>query len=664
MEILNQQIELAFSDGKHTKDEALLLFQFAESLHIPESTVSELLVKKIRILNFYPSLAIGKSQKNHKTIICATDWHHKPYESVKIGNQVWMKRNLNVIHFCNGDLIPEAKTDEEWKKAGEEGKPAWCYYDNNPENGKIYGKLYNWFAVNDSRGIAPVGWHLPSDDEWTELIDFLGGKEIAGEKLKSKTGWKYSGNGTDEAEFSALPGGYRHDDGSFNQIGFVGSWCYSTDKPSWGSRTRSLHGRDANISWAIEKKELGFSVPCLRYIKILRSEVTVEKVDQHPFNPKILTAKLKQVIYESYLNFNPTNHLTNGNEENNLKEHKSVVEERMVWVDVPLGVTVARVEEVIKKYPNACICKDLSDKVILENQEIILFDELKTAPINQIAIIGANLIKSSSFTEDNRNQAVDAYLEMKNDQQKVINLKTGELVLFNGNPQFQRFGFSRTLREDEDHRTEIINNSSVVVTPNVEMQCITIGSQVWMKRNLDVSHFRNGEQIPEVKTNEEWNRAGEEGKPAWCNHNNDPENGMIYCKLYNWHAVNDPRGLAPEGWHVPSDYEWVELVRFLGGDEIAGKKMKSLTRWDPSESGNNEFKFSAFPGGWRSTFGSFGDIGTYADFWSSTESSSPNAWTRRLYHDNAFINRSNIDKGFGFSVRCVKSLFEEIKAFE
>ena len=111
------------------------------------------------------------------------------YESVRIGNQEWMTRNLGVDRFRNGDLIPQVESDEEWKKAGENGRSAWCYYDNNPENGKKYGKLYNWYAVNDPRGLAPKGWRVPTNEEWTTLINFLGGKEVAGHKMKSDNGW-------------------------------------------------------------------------------------------------------------------------------------------------------------------------------------------------------------------------------------------------------------------------------------------------------------------------------------------------------------------------------------------------------------------------------------------------------------------------------------------
>ena len=154
------------------------------------------------------------------------DFLHEHLTEVRIGNQVWMTQNLNVDKFRNGDPIPQAKTDEEWKKAGENGQPAWCYYDNSAKNGINYGKLYNGYAVFDPRGLAPDGYHIPSDDEWTELTDFLGGQELAGKKMKSKSGWGYDGNGTNESGFSALPGGYHSD--YFHRIGKDGMWWSSS----------------------------------------------------------------------------------------------------------------------------------------------------------------------------------------------------------------------------------------------------------------------------------------------------------------------------------------------------------------------------------------------------------------------------------------------------
>jgi uncharacterized protein (TIGR02145 family) len=173
----------------------------------------------------------------------------KVYPTVKIGEQTWMAENLNAATFRNGDPIPEVKTFEEWQKAGENHQPAWCYYDfrkiqDDPINGAKYGKLYNWYAVNDPRGLAPEGWHVSTDDDWTTLSNTVGGKEKAGYKLKSRTGWidwnfensndNNRGNGIDLYGFNALPGGEIVWASSFlpyfgiAPIGLLGSFWTST----------------------------------------------------------------------------------------------------------------------------------------------------------------------------------------------------------------------------------------------------------------------------------------------------------------------------------------------------------------------------------------------------------------------------------------------------
>jgi len=144
---------------------------------------------------------------------------------IKIGTQVWSDKNLDVIVFQNGEKILEAKTYLEWKKACGSKQPAWCYYKFSPLNGAKYGKLYNWFAIVDSRKIAPSGWEIPAYSDFEVLENTIkdpSNKIIneqvynspitVGYKLKSKTDWKVyqsqNGNGSDQYNFNALPGGY------------------------------------------------------------------------------------------------------------------------------------------------------------------------------------------------------------------------------------------------------------------------------------------------------------------------------------------------------------------------------------------------------------------------------------------------------------------------
>ncbi len=166
--------------------------------------------------------------------------------------------------FRNGDKIPEAKTAEEWEKAGKNKEPAWCYYDNNPSNGTKYGKLYNWYAVKDPRGLAPKGYHIPTDAEWTQLSDYLGGKIEAGDKMKSTSGWN-NGNGTNSSGFSGLPGGYRYGGGTFYYIGEYGIWWSSSEYGTLATWTRPLgHYGSSLLLRPDDSKAKGLSVRCLR----------------------------------------------------------------------------------------------------------------------------------------------------------------------------------------------------------------------------------------------------------------------------------------------------------------------------------------------------------------------------------------------------------------
>lgn len=133
-------------------------------------------------------------------------------ESIKIGEQIWMAENLNVDHFRNGDIIQEARSRKQWDLALSKGEPAWCYYNNEFKNGKKYGKLYNWYAIIDPRGLAPEGWHVSSKDEWDILEDYLG-DDVCATKIKSTSSWIGSVDGTNESGFTALPGGMRSNNG-------------------------------------------------------------------------------------------------------------------------------------------------------------------------------------------------------------------------------------------------------------------------------------------------------------------------------------------------------------------------------------------------------------------------------------------------------------------
>jgi uncharacterized protein (TIGR02145 family) len=428
-------------------------------------------------------------------------------QTATIGTQIWMSKNLDVTTFRNGDTIWEAKTDEEWKKAGENKQPAWCYYDNDPKNGEKYGKLYNWYAVNDPRGLAPSGYHIASEEEWNTLANFIDSNaqqnfrwwgETVGIKMKNSNGWFVNdegidGNGTNETGFSGLPGGERildMDFIGFKNIGELGSWWSSsdTDIPEW-----------ANMAW-------GFSL--------------------------------------------------NANDNSLWKDDN----------DKGFGLSVR----------------------CLNNN---------TVPITNFDTI------------------------------KILKSKCD---------QISKLAYST----------------------------VRIGSQEWMNKNLNVNTFCNGDTIPEVKTENEWNKAGKNKQPAWCHYDYNISNDTIYGKLYNWYAVNDPRGLAPNGFHIPTNDEFNKLIHFLdpdfeiGYDNKAGKKLKTVNGWDEYKgqngNGTNESGFSGLPGGGCNFLSEFfwnQEIGLW---WSSSEYNKFEAWCWLLYNESDSFQETYYQKNYGFSVRCIK----------
>ena len=204
-----------------------------------------------------------KPKSTQKSTVSEPVKKPKDSGSVTIGTQTWAVANLSVTTFQNGDSIPEAKTNKEWVAAGEAGKPAWCYYNNDPKSGLKYGKLYNWFAVNDPRELAPAGWKLASDADWVQLVNSVGGQSLAGTRMKTTSGWSEGNNGTNESGFTGLPAGYRVENGTFVNLGSIGTWWSSTESKTFEAIDFYL-ALSGSLSRGSTPKQRGESVRCIR----------------------------------------------------------------------------------------------------------------------------------------------------------------------------------------------------------------------------------------------------------------------------------------------------------------------------------------------------------------------------------------------------------------
>jgi uncharacterized protein (TIGR02145 family) len=205
------------------------------------------------------------------------------------------------------------------------------------------------------------------------------------------------------------------------------------------------------------------------------------------------------------------------------------------------------------------------------------------------------------------------------------------------------------------------NEVTVTTTASVNLCEVTVGTQIWSCKNLDVSHYRNGDPIPQVTDPAQWINLT---SGAWCWYNNDSATyAAVYGRLYNWYAVNDPRGLAPQGWHVATDAEWTTLTTFLGGESVAGGKLKTTGTqyWEsPNTGATNSTGYSALPGGYRGgdfSSGSFAfSIRRNGAWWTSSSSDPANEWIwiRTMRWDQNSVYRTVSDKRAGQSVRLVK----------
>ncbi|MBM3919424.1 MAG: hypothetical protein FJ344_07990, partial [Sphingomonadales bacterium] len=240
------------------------------------STLTGLTASTLYYVRAYATNSVGTAYGNEVSFTTTafacgtatvTDVDNNTYNTVQIGTQCWTQSNLKVGKYRNGDNISNITDNTDWSQTN---TGAWCNYDNDAANDALYGKLYNWYSATDSRGLCPTGWHVPTDAEWTTLIDFLGGTSVAGGAMKSTAtqptpgGWTSPNTGaTNSSGFTGLSGGYRDSEGRFGNLGIYGIWWSSSDAGSGFAWGRYILFASTDASRNYYGRRSGFSVRCV-----------------------------------------------------------------------------------------------------------------------------------------------------------------------------------------------------------------------------------------------------------------------------------------------------------------------------------------------------------------------------------------------------------------
>jgi len=530
--------------------------------------------------------------------LIVTDADGNSYHTVTIGSQKWMVENLKTTKYRNGDVIGTTGTINMDLTYAVTPKYQWAY-NGQESNASIYGRLYTWHAVADSRNIAPTGWHVASDSEWSVLQNYLISNGYNYDKttenktaksLSSTSLWmtgttagspSCDANQNNATGFSMVPAGYRGFDGYFYLLGSGADMWTSTSYSTDFAILRAVGYNTSLLGITNSNKNYGLSVRCLKN--------TVPEITT--FSPSsILTTSLSS-----------------------------------------RGVITSDGGELVTEY-GVCWSKTVSPTITSSKK---------------IAGSGTGSFTSSiTGLEPNTTYYLRIYAI------NSIGTAYGEQISI------------KTLEFDPPTVTDADGNL---------YHSITIGSQTWMLENLKTSKYRNGDVIGTTSALNMDLTYATSPKYQWA-YNGTESNVPVYGRLYTWHTVADSRNIAPAGWHVAADVEWTTLQNFLiqNGynydkttvDNKIAKSLSSITGWNASTyigtaglepSQNNSTGFSMVPGGYRGFDGYYYLFGNGTDIWTSTENSSTLACSWGCGYNVVKLGSNNLNKNYGFSVRCIKN---------
>jgi uncharacterized protein (TIGR02145 family) len=609
----------------------------------------------------------SQSKTITSVFVACTDGDNNNYPVVRIGDQTWMAENLKTAHYANGDEIENAVDSLTWVSSS---AGSYCFYGDSSAYKDAYGALYNWKSVNDSNMLCPSGWHIPTDAEWTILETNLGGKRLAGEKLK-ETGnefWKDGNpNANNESGFSARPAGQRHANSSFTGAGDETGWWTSTQGNGDSAWIFTVDNGTDRLNRSVVHVLSGYSVRCILGIPglpvVLTDSIYPVELSTATAGGFVLTDGGAPVTARGVcwgLTANPT--LADSHTSDSTGTGK--FESRLT--DLTPGATYH-----LRAYASNTIgtaygadstfttLTEATIPVIATGKVSVINSTTASAGGNVISNGGSTIIARGVCWSLSANPTVDLSTKttdgtdvgiFKSQISGLSSATTYHIRAYASNGIGTAYGkeatFSIVMNETGPQITDIEGNV---------YKTVYIGSQLWMAENLKTTRYRDGTAIPsDPLTSSEWIGLT---TGALCYYDNDELNNKnIYGPLYNWYAVADERTLCPSGWHIPTNDEYMELRDYLGGLSIAGAKMKETESglWEfPNTGADNSSGFTALPGGDRDE-GAFGSIHNGTGWWSSTEVDDENAWSHYLYYSSTSFFPSPDEKVSGCSVRCIK----------
>ena len=316
---------------------------------------------------------------------------------------------------------------------------------------------------------------------------------------------------------------------------------------------------------------------------------------------------------------------------------------------------------------------DISGKKVLETEDMILMGTQKymltglKQGVYCINIRGNNYFYASKIISQNEKSSFTkikyvGYDDIDNVNNRYKSNKalvsmpyfSGDILRFTAYSDVYFKILTDVITADKTISFNFAGNNTVTDIDGNVYDTIHIGNQVWLKQNLNVSKYNNGNPISNITDGIDWYLSA---TSAYCNYNNDINNSLIYGKIYNYYVIHDINNVCPIGWHIPSNSEWEYLVNYLGGENIAGGKLKETgtIHWNnPNNGATNESGFTGLPGGMRFVHGEYWNIGTEGRFWSTSVFSTTEAYYWSLRHNAATFIKSNSYKEIGASVRCLK----------